>query len=139
MTDIAVATLTSDAPPQRFFARWIDHATWPQWSPDTEWVRLDGPVEQGMTGALKPVKGPKAKFTISTLRHDHEYTDTTHLPGAKLVFRHLVTQRDGRTRLDVDVSITGPLSPLWRRILGKQFKASVPADLRRLIDLVEAG
>lgn len=136
---MAVATLTSDAPPQRFFARWIDHATWSQWSPDTEWVHLDGPVEAGTRGVLKPTKGPKARFTISALQPDREYTDTTHLPGADLVFQHLATQQDGRTRLDVHVSITGPLSPLWRRLLGGQFRASVPADLRRLVDLVEAG
>ncbi|MEP6462626.1 MAG: hypothetical protein ABJC62_04270 [Frankiaceae bacterium] len=56
---------TSTATPAAFFARWIDHDTWPEWSPDTEWVRLDGPVEVGTRGVLKPKGGPKAKFVIS--------------------------------------------------------------------------
>lgn len=45
------------ATPDAYFARWIDHDTWPQWSPDTEWVRLDGPVEVGTRGVLKPGAG----------------------------------------------------------------------------------
>jgi hypothetical protein len=137
MTVLATASATSSAPASAFFARWIDHSTWASWSPDTEWVTLDAPVALGTTGALKPSGGPTIRFTISALETNREYTDTSRLPGARLVFQHLVTETPQGTRLDVRVEITGPLSGLWARIMGGGFAESAPADLDRLIAIVE--
>lgn len=137
MTVLAIASATSSAPASAFFARWIDHETWASWSPDTEWVTLDAPVTLGTTGTLKPAGGPKTRFTISALETDREYTDTSRLPGARLVFQHLATDTPEGTRLDVKVEITGPLAGLWARIMGGGFAESAPADLERLIAIVE--
>ena len=138
MINLGTASATSSAPAAGFFARWIDHDSWGEWSPDTEWVRLDGPVALGATGVIKPTGGPKTRFTISALDVDREYTDTSYLPGARLVFRHLVASASGLTRLDVAVSMSGPLAWLWARIMGGGFRESTQADLDRLVALVEA-
>ena len=45
MIELGRAHAISTASPDAYCARWIDHDTWPVWSPDTEWVRLDGPAE----------------------------------------------------------------------------------------------
>ena len=139
MKIIAHANLSSSAAASSFFARWCDHATWGEWSPDTDWVRVEGPVVRGARGVLKPVKGPKVRFEISALETDTEYTDTSLLPGARLVFQHLVRSTTTGSDLEVHVSLTGPLSALWARILSPNFATSVPADLRRLVDLVEGA
>lgn len=60
MKTIATAKIITDVPAQRFFERWADMSTWPQWNTDTEWVRLDGPFRTGATGRLKPKGGPVA-------------------------------------------------------------------------------
>jgi hypothetical protein len=138
MIEIASAHASSSAAPGAFFARWVDHDTWPQWSPDSEWVRLDGPVAAGTNGVLKPKGGPKTRFTITALLPDREYTDTSHFPGAKLVFQHLAERHGERTELTVRVTLEGPLRRLWARILGDGFRTSVPADLARLVELVGA-
>ncbi len=65
--ELGTGNSVSSAIPAAFFARWIDHATWSAWNPDTEWVELDGPVALGTHGILKPVGGQKARFVISTL------------------------------------------------------------------------
>jgi len=137
MTILATASATSSAPASAYFARWIDHQTWSSWSPDTEWVTLDGPVALGTTGTLKPTGAPKTRFTISALEADREYTDTSRLLGARLVFQHLATETPEGTRLDVRVEITGPLAGLWVRIMGGGFAESAPADLGRLVAIVE--
>lgn len=137
MITLGTATATSTAPASAFFARWIDHNTWGQWSPDTEWVRVTGPVVLGATGVIKPTGGPKTRFTISALDADREYTDTSYLPGARLVFQHLVALEDGVTRLDVAVSMSGPLAWLWAKVMGGGFRESTQADLDRLVALVE--
>ena len=165
MITLASATATSSAPPSAFFARWCDHDTWQEWSPDTSWVRLDGPVAQGTTGTLKPTGGPRTRFTMSAVVPDSEYTDTSSLLGARLVFQHTArtahadtahtdtAHTDTRTAgtgaaatatpgtsvtvLTVLVTLDDPLARLWAAVMGKGFRESVPADLQRLITIVE--
>ena len=139
MRELASGTATSPALPSEFFARWVDHDSWAQWSPDTEWVTLDGPVAQGTRGTLKPTGGPKTRFEISTLTTDSEYTDTSKLPGATLVFQHTARREAETTILDALVTLSGPLAFVWARILGAGFRSSVQADLDRLVRLVEVS
>ncbi len=45
---------------------------------------------------------------------------------------------DGRTGVDIEVSIEGPLARLWKLVLGKGVAQSTPAGLRRLVQVAEA-
>lgn len=139
MMELGTGHATSTAASHEYFTRWVDHASWPQWSPDTDWVRVQAPVRTGAQGLLKPKGGPKVKFVISTCEPDREYTDTTLLPGARLVFQHTASQTAAGTDLRVLVTISGPLARLWTLILGKGFRESAQADLDRLVHLVETG
>jgi hypothetical protein len=136
---LASAAVTSSASPARFFAAWADMPTWPEWNLDTVWVRLDGPFVQGAAGTLKPKGGPKVKFVVERLVDGEEFTDVSYLLGARLTFRHLVSVADGATTVSVTVTLTGPLAPVWRLILGKDIAASVQPDLERLARRVEAN
>jgi hypothetical protein len=137
VTEIARAQITSTAPPSAFFERWADMATWPDWNLDTEWCRLDGPFVEGATGTLKPKGGPKVPFVVERLVPGEAFIDVSRLVGARLTFDHRVTLVDGRTQVAVVVSMTGPLAPLWRLVLGKSLRASVEPDLQRLGGLAE--
>jgi hypothetical protein len=137
MTTIATATVTSSAAPDAFFAQWADMATWPEWNLDTEWVRLDGPFVEGATGELKPKGGPKVSFVVARLVDGKEFTDVSRLVGARLTFRHLVDAAPGRTTVSVEATLTGPLAPVWRLILGKGVRESMQPDLDRLVERVE--
>src|SRR4051812_44571242 len=137
MTQIATATVTSSAAPSAFFARWADMATWPEWNLDTEWVRLDGPFDEGATGTLKPKGGPKVPFTVASLVPDREFVDVSRLLGARLTFAHHVTTAGSGCTVRVEVSMTGPLARLWRLALGKGLRASLQPDLDRLAAAAE--
>lgn len=133
MTTIARAHITAAVEPDAFFARWADMATWPEWNTDTEWVRLDGPFVQGATGVLKPKGGPKVRFEVTVLEPGREFTDVSRLFGARLTFRHLVGRTaEGATRVDVEVTLTGPLGAVWRAVLAKGIRQALPADMERL-------
>jgi hypothetical protein len=139
MTSIASAHVSSAAPPSAFFERWGDMRTWPEWNADTEWVRLDGPFVQGARGVLKPKSGPKVNFRVERLVPDREFVDVSYLVGARLTFRHVVTaNRDGGCSVDVEISMSGPLAPLWRLALAKGFRNTAQADLDRLAAVAEA-
>jgi hypothetical protein len=137
---LAMADVTSTASPAAFFARWADLATWPEWNADTEWVRLDGPFATGSTGTLKPKGGPRVRFVIERLVDGREFVDMSRLLGARLTFTHRVSRTaDGRTRVEVQVALTGPLRLLWKALLGKGIAGSVQPDLDRLAQLAEAA
>jgi hypothetical protein len=136
MTTLAAASATSTAAPSAFFARWADMATWPEWNTDTAWVRLDGPFATGATGVLKPKGGPKVKFVVASLT-DTEFVDVSLLVGAKLTFAHAIEATTDGSRVSVEVSLAGPLAAVWNLVLGKGLKASLQADLDRLVATAE--
>jgi hypothetical protein len=137
MIQITEARARSTARPTAFFERWGDMATWPEWNLDTEWVRLDGPFAAGSTGTLKPKGGPRVKFVVDSLS-DREFVDVSKLVGARLTFHHTVdpTADDG-CDIHVAVTMTGPLSRLWSRLLGDGFRKTAQPDLDRLVALCE--
>jgi hypothetical protein len=138
MAMLCTASATSSAPPDVFFARWADMDTWPEWDEAVAWARLDGPFAAGSTGVLKPKGGPKVSFVIETLVGGEEFTDVSSMPGAKLRIRHVVSVDERATRIDIDVSIEGPLAWLWRRLIGKGIASSTPVGLARLVAVAEA-
>jgi hypothetical protein len=115
-------------------------ATWPEWNLDVDWVRLDGPFAQGVTGTLKPKGGPKVRFVVESLVQDKEFVDVSLLAGARLTFAHHVTEAaGGGCAVHVQISMSGPLGWLWNRILGKGLRTSVQPDLERLARVAEAS
>lgn len=137
MNLIASATATSPAPVESFFERWADMPTWPEWSTDTEWVRLDGPCGTGATGRLKPKGGPAVRFTVTQWTPGERFVDVSDLLGARLTFDHTTRSTSGGgARIDVTVTLAGPLAPLWRRIMGAGIATSLQADLDRLVATV---
>ena len=139
-TVITTAHAITTAPPAALFDRWADMATWPEWSTDMDWARLDGPFAVGTTGVLKPTRGPKTKFVIEQLDPGRVYVDVSRLPGARLTFDHRVADLPGGgCSVDVTVSLSGPLSRLWMLVLARDLRASTQADLDRLVATVGTG
>jgi hypothetical protein len=138
MTTLVTARAASTAPASAFFDRWADMASWPQWSFDLDWVRLDGPFATGSTGRLKPKGGPAVRFVIERLVPGREFVDVSRLLGARLVFDHQVAPTaDGGCTVEIVVTITGPLRRLWTAILGKGVVESTQPDLDRLVATAE--
>src|SRR3954463_10000377 len=138
MTTLATATVLSSAAPSAFFDRWTDMASWPDCSVYRGWVRPAGAFAEGATGQLKPKGGPKVRFVVERLVPGEGFDDVSMLVGARLTFSHRVTaQLLGGCRVDVTVSMTGPLAPLWRRVIGKGIAASLQRDLDALAAAAE--
>jgi hypothetical protein len=69
---------------------------------------------------------------------DTEFVDVSFLAGARLTFDHRIVATPTGSRIEITVSLTGPLSPLWRLVLGKGLKASLQRDLDLLVTTAEA-
>jgi len=138
MNALAEVTRTVPVTPAQLYDRWADCDTHPEWSTDLQWVRLAEPVAVGARGHLKPKGGPRLKFLVSELTPGQTFADTTLLPGGRLTFRHHA-EANGTAAADVTVTVTltGPLAPVWRRILGLDDAATgANEDLDRLVELI---
>jgi hypothetical protein len=130
-------TETTAATPAQLWSRYTDCGSWPEWDVETESVTLDGPFATGTTGTIKPVGAPKAKFRMAEVTKDVSFSDVTKLPLAKMHFTHNIESADDGTRFTHHVTITGPLSPLFGRVIGKKVAAGLPTAMRRLGELAE--
>lgn len=140
MLTLATAHVTSSASAAAFFDRWADTDTWPEWKTDTEWVKLRGPFRQGARGEVKPKGAPLMGFEVAVLVPGEEFTDVSRLTGARLTSRHVVTTTpEGSTRVDVTVTMRGPLARVWAKALGGSIAKSLQGDLDRLAAAAESA
>ncbi len=112
--------------------------SWPEWDEALAWIRLDGPFVAGMTGELKPRRGPKSTFVVESLEDGSGFTTVSAMPGGRLRIRHLTEVRtDGSTEVTVEVSIDGALARMWALILRRSVARSTPPGVARLVAVAE--
>lgn len=132
-------TETTAAPPARLWRRYTDPTRWPEWDHGTERVTVDGPLAVGTRGTLKPTGGPTTRFTFTEVVPERGFTDVTRLPLARLTFTHRLEPDGTGCRFTHRVTITGPLAPLFARVIGRTIARELPTAMRALARLAEAG
>lgn len=130
-------TQTTTATPAQLWAHYTHPESWSEWDEGTEYARVDGVFAVGSTGTLKPVGGPKTTFRLEEVTEEVSFTDVTRLPLAKLRFSHRIETAGEVATLVHRVEITGLLSPLFARVIGKNVAAGLPDAMRRLAELAE--
>jgi len=130
-------TETTTATPAQLWARYADPPSWPEWDHEIAAVTVQGPMAVGTRGTLKPVKGPATTFTFSEVSREVGFTDVSRLPLARLTFSHLIEPTATGCRFIHRVSISGPLSPLFARVIGRSVAAGLPVAMRELARLAE--
>ncbi len=128
-------TENTTASPAQVWQRYSDPSSWPEWDQETETVRLDGPFAAGSRGRLKPKGGPAAKFQITAVAEQESFSDVSFLPLARIVFKHEIQPSPEGSSFTHTVSIEGPLSPLFARVIGKKIASGLPTSMRRLAEL----
>lgn len=132
-------TETTTATPAQLWAHYAEPASWPRWDHEAAEVTVDGPLAVGTRGTFKPVRGPSAHFTFTDVSPHVGFTNVTRLPLARLAVTHRLESTAGGSRLTHGVSLRGPLSPLFVRVVGRKIAAGLPTAMRKLAELAEAG
>ena len=126
-------TIETAASPEAAWAVLADVGAWPSWDHEVERAQLDGPLEAGVTGSLKPAGGPNTRFTVTAAQAPQRMTDVTKLPLARMTFDHRYAPvSGGGTRLTHAVRIEGVLSPLFARVIGRKIEAGLPTAMQAL-------
>lgn len=131
-------TESTTATPAHLWDLYADPTRWPRWDHAIAAVTLDGPMATGTQGTLKPAKGPKATLKFTEVTPEVGFTDVTRLPLARLSFAHHIEPTGAGCRFTHRVSITGPLAPLFGRVIGRRVAAELPISMRALADLAES-
>ena len=131
------AAATSEASPEAIWGLWADVDNWKEWDPGLEDSSIGGPFAEGASYKLKPKGGPKVTSVLKDVRPGEGFSDRTRLPLANLDFSHEVERAGGGTRVTHRVEISGPLSFLYARLMGRGFEEGLPETVRNLARLAE--
>ena len=125
-------TEATKASPERLWKRYADRASWSEWDHGIESITLDGPFAVGTTGTAKPKRGPATKFEVLEVTEGRSFTEVSFLPLARMRFSHKIDPTPTGADITHRVTISGPLAPLFSRVIGKKVAAELPAAMRRL-------
>lgn len=89
-------------------------------------------MQQGAEGWLKPCKGPKARVRVVDVVPGRSFTMEGRLPLCRMHFDHTLEGDGDRTTATHTVRFSGSLKTLFRRVIGREIDASLPATLRGL-------
>jgi hypothetical protein len=118
-------TIVTSAPAEAIWRRWTTVELWPDDDPDCRWAQVDGAFAVGAKGRVK-TGGPAAHFTVTRLEPNRAMCFEIRLPGATMSFPHTAAPVDQGIRLTHGLTITGPLAPLWRLLVGRGVAAGLP-------------
>ncbi|WP_157525320.1 SRPBCC family protein [Microbacterium yannicii] len=138
MVEVARAVIRSTASASRFFERWCDLPSHPEWAPSMEYFALDGPFGLGATGRSRAVGGAETRFTVTAIGPGWVYADTTQLDGARLTVRHEAVDEGTGTIVTLTGSLEGENVTALSSEIGPGLQRALERDLRSLAAMLEA-
>ncbi len=124
--------LKTEATPAQLWARYCNVPTWNEWDGEIENSSLNGPFVVGAKGRLKPKGGPNTSFTLTAVVPERHFSDVTHLPLARLIFRHAITPDVRGAVISHSIEMEGPLAFLFARLMGPKMRAGLPIAMETL-------
>ena len=117
---------------------WSDVNKWPEWDSELKYCDMKGAFVEGNHFILKPLNGPKVKITLSEVVIHKKFTDFCKFIGATMHDAHELEETPEGLRITSKITVTGPLSFLWVKIVAKNVANSVPKQMDALVNLARA-
>lgn len=124
---------------EKVWATWIDVNQWHAWQPDIEQATIEGDFKVGNAFMLKPKSGPRVKIEIIHAEPLKQFTDLTRFPGAKMYGDHEFISHGNELEIKTTMSMVGPLSFLWRKLVAEDVANGMPAQTDSLIRKAQNG
>lgn len=128
--------LVSGLSVEKIWAVWTNVNEWHEWQPDIEEAKIEGEFKVGNTFMLKPKGGPKVKIEIIEAEPFKHFTDLTKFPGARMYGSHEFIAHGNELVIKTTMSIEGPLSFLWRKLVAEDVANGMPDQTESLINTV---
>jgi len=122
----------------RIWQLWTDVENWRQWDHDVEYSSLEGSFRDDEKGILKPTQGPRSEFTMLDVKEQECFTTRSSLPlCTSMDFIHQMERVGTKLTVKHIVIISGALTPLFSRVIGKGVARGLPSAMTRLALLAE--
>lgn len=122
----------SDLTPEQIWPVIADVANWGQVDHNIDTLIIEQAPAVGVPFTLKPKGGPTLKFEIGDFAPPYRYSDICRMPFASMKTLHTLEEPNG-TVVRVDIEISGPLSALWGRLVGRKHASGLPAQTARIL------
>lgn len=116
---------------------WSDVNNWPRWDKELEYCKMDSLFIEGSQFILKPKAGPKVKIIISEVIPNEKFTDYCKFLGATMYDAHELTETSDGLRITNTITVTGPLSFIWVKLVAKNVAHSIPKHMDTLVDMAK--
>ena len=136
MTDIEQSIIIHQ-PAAAVFRLYENCSGWPAWDTELEACSLPAGLQVGSRGWLKPRGAPQADILISEVTRNSSFTAVGKLPLCRMCFVHELEELGSTTRVTHRVVFEGPLSFLFRRLIGRSIQKGLPATLAGLKKVLE--
>lgn len=113
---------------------WTDVNQWHTWQDDIEYAKLDGEFKAGSVLRFKPKGGPSLNIELKKVAPQTVFVDLTRFPLAKMYDCHELIPHGDELEIKTTISVSGPLSLVWRKLVAENVAHSVPDQTRKLIE-----
>ena len=113
---------------------WADVNQWHTWQEDIEYATLDGEFKDGNVLRFKPKGGPKIKLELTRVKPNSTFVDLTRFPLAKMYDSHELIDRGDALEIKTTISIAGPLSFFWKKLVAEKVADGMKEQTERLIE-----
>ena len=96
---------------------------------------MEGEFTQGTQFTLKPNGGPKIKIILSKVITNKQFTDYCKFFGATMYDDHQLEETPQGLQIKNIISVKGPLSFIWVKLVAKNVANSVPKQMDELVGL----
>ncbi|MFZ4456988.1 MAG: SRPBCC family protein [Bacteroidales bacterium] len=125
---------TNEATREQIWAVLTNINRWNEWDDELEWTKLDGEPRLNADFYLKPKGGPKTRITITQFDKPAIFADISHLPLAKMETIHTLSETSKGVEIAMEIRISGLLTFLWSKVIGKGQIGGGKVQIQRLID-----
>ena len=115
---------------------WTDVNQWHTWQNDIDYAQLDGEFKTGNVLRFKPKGGPRINIELTAIESNVSFVDLTRFPLAKMYDSHELITRGGELEIKTTISISGPLSYLWRKLVAEKVADGMQDQMENLIEKV---
>jgi hypothetical protein len=115
---------------------WTDVNQWHTWQNDIDYAQLDGEFKTGNVLRFKPKGGPRINIELTAVESNVSFVDLTRFPLAKMYDSHELITRGGELEIKTTISISGPLSYLWRKLVAEKVADGMQDQMENLIEKV---
>ena len=131
-------TKSAQAAPEALWERWTEVANWPEQDESLQSASINGPFTVGSIITLKPKGSPTVKVQLIQVTKLKSFSSTGQLPLAKLQFDHKAKSDGAKIEFTQSVTLTGPLSGLFSKLMGSKMAENLEARMTKLAKLLNS-